>query len=160
MYHYNSSGLDNVWLKSGYRVHQTAYGEGVSIDDVGGLHRMLASRLANKPGPINQKELRFLRVHLNLSQDGLAKLVGVDAQTVSLWERRKKLPLAAETVVRMLVLEVVKSGTAITQVIERINSVERLVHQRIVATEGRRAWRTEVQDASNTSDQANEAMPA
>lgn len=88
MYHYTSSGLDNVWLKNGYAVHQTPYGEGVSIDDVDGLHRMLATRLANKDGPLDRKELRFLRVFLNLSQDGLAKLVGVDAQTVSLRARR------------------------------------------------------------------------
>ena len=146
MYHYSSSGLDNVWLANGYTLRQTAYGEGVSIDDVDGLHRMLASQLAVKAGPLGRKELRFLRTYLNLSQDGLAKLVGVDAQTVSLWERSKKLPLSAETVVRMLVIQAGKGDTAIGKVIDQINSVERLVHQRIIASERRKSWKTKLEE--------------
>jgi putative transcriptional regulator len=142
MYHYLSSGLDNVWLANGYTVHQTPYGNGMSIDDVGGLHRMLALMIANKAGPITRKELRFLRTHLKLSQDGLAKMVGVDAQTVSLWERNRKVPTAAETVIRMLVIGS-ESGTAeVKTIIDRINTVERLVNGHIVASERKNVWKT------------------
>lgn len=144
MYHYVSSGLDNVWLTNGYTIRQTSYGPGVSIHDIDGLHKMLALQVANKPGPLNRKELRFLRTHLNLSQGALAKLVGVDEQTVSLWERNKKLPQAAETVLRTLVIQTHKGDGAIKGVIDRINTVERLMNQRIVASESGRIWRTKI----------------
>ena len=145
MYHYASSGLDNVWLANGYTIRETPYGQGVSIDDIEGLHKMLALRVASKSGPLNRKELRFLRTHLNLSQGGLAKFVGVDEQTVSLWERNKKLPQAAEIVLRMLVIQTYQGDAAIKDVINRINTVERLVNQRIVASERGRAWRTKIE---------------
>lgn len=142
MHHYLSSGLDNVWLANGYTVHQTPYGSGVSIDDVAGLHRMLALMIANKAGPITRKELRFLRTHLKLSQEGLGKMVGMDAQTVSLWERSRKVPTAAETVIRMLVIGS-ESGTAeVKKIIDRINTVERLVNGHIVASERKNVWKT------------------
>ncbi|HRD94945.1 MAG TPA: hypothetical protein PLA97_00895 [Rubrivivax sp.] len=150
MYHYTSSGLDNVWLENGYTVHKTPYGEGVSIEDVSGLHRMLACGIANKTGPLSRKELRFLRAFLELSQDGLGKLVGVDAQTVSLWERRTKLPVAAEAVIRMLAIQTAHGTTEVTRIIDRINTVERLVNQRIVASERRKSWKTQTVTADDS----------
>ena len=43
MYHYTESGFPNVWLKDGYVVRQTPYGEGVAICDVAGLHEAICS---------------------------------------------------------------------------------------------------------------------
>ncbi len=37
MYHYTESGLRNVYLKNGYTITKTEYGEAISIKDVAGL---------------------------------------------------------------------------------------------------------------------------
>ena len=39
MIHYTSCGLQNIWLKNGYEVIETAYGKATSIHDVEGLHK-------------------------------------------------------------------------------------------------------------------------
>lgn len=149
MYHYTESGLDNVWLENGYSEKQTAYGKATSIDDADGLHQVLAIEITNKKGQITGKELRFLRVLLGLSQEGIAKMIGVTEQSVSLWERTGKVPKPTDTVVRLLVLERLNGNGKISEVIERINNVERLVNQRIVARETRRRWTSKVSAAED-----------
>lgn len=76
MYHYTESGLDNVWLENGFHERNTPYGKAVSIQDVDGLHAILALRITHKQSRITGKELRFLQCQLALSQGSLAKLDG------------------------------------------------------------------------------------
>jgi DNA-binding transcriptional regulator YiaG len=149
MYHYTESGLDNVWLENGYNEKQTAYGKSVSVDDADGLHQVLAIQITNKKGRITGKELRFLRAMLGLSQDGIAKMIGVTEQSLSLWERTGKVPKSADTVVRLLVLERLDGDGKISEVINRINDVERLVNQRIVAKETRHRWTSKLKAAED-----------
>ena len=77
MYHYTMCGLDNVWLENGYTEKKTAYGNAVSIDAVEDLHRVIALSLCDKPHRLTGKEFRFLRTTMNMSQGGIAKLLGV-----------------------------------------------------------------------------------
>jgi len=77
MYHYTECGLRNVWLENGYNSRKTGYGEAVSVEDVDGLHALLALRLADKKGSLTAAELRFLRTHLCLSQASLATVFPV-----------------------------------------------------------------------------------
>lgn len=140
MYHYTESGLNNVWLQNGYNVISTPYGKAVSIDDADGLHELLATDLANKAGRLAGKEFRFLRTMLCLSQQSFAKMHGVSEQAVSLWERTGKVPKAADIMLRMLILERFNGDGKITEVIDRINTVERLVNQQIVAKESNHKW--------------------
>lgn len=142
MYHYTDCGLPNVWLKNGYNVSQTAYGEAVAIDGADDLHNMLAIHLTGKTGRLSGKEFRFLRVLLCLSQQGFASMQGVSEQSVSLWERTGKLPKPADATIRMLVLEKLDGDGKMSKIIDRINTVERILNQQIVATERRRKWRT------------------
>ena len=145
MYHYTESGLDNVWLENGYKEKKTPYGMAVAIDDADGLHEVLALEIANKQGRMTGKELRFLRVLLSLSQQGIAKMVGTTDQSMSLWERKGNVPISADALVRLLVLEKLTGDGKISEVIHRINVVERLVNQRIVATERKSKWRSKVE---------------
>ena len=144
MYHYTECGLDNVWLENGYNVRNTPYGKAVSIDDADGLHVVLANAVVNKPGRITGKELRFLRVHLALSQSSLGKCLGATEQSVSLWERTGKVPASTDALVRLLVIESNKGNATVTAILQRINDVDRLVNQKIVAKETRKKWRSEV----------------
>ena len=132
-FHYTACGLDNVWLANGFTVRATKYGEGVAIEDVDGLHRLLATSLVEKKGLLAGKEFRFLRVHLGLTQQGLAKLRGgVSENAVSLWERKDTVPAINDHWLRMLVIAKLKGNTKVADAIERLQTVERLIHQKYV----------------------------
>ncbi len=132
MYHYQECGLDNVWLSNGYTLKETAYGKAVSIEQVDALHKLLADELVKKPGRLTGKELRFLRVHLALSQAALGQAQGVSEQNVSLWERHGKVPRANDQLLRLMVLLHHANNKALRGALDRIMAVERLVHQKIV----------------------------
>lgn len=145
MYHYTESGLNNVWLENGFNVVDTPYGKAVSIDDADGLHELLAIDLANKTGRLTGKEFRFLRTMLCLSQQNFAAMLGLTEQAASLWERTGKVPKSADATMRMLILEKLKGDGKMSEVINRINTVDRLVNQQIVATERNHKWRSKAQ---------------
>lgn len=145
MYHYTESGLDNVWLENGYTVKQTSYGKGVAITDADQLHEMLALQLTEKAGRLTGKEFRFLRTMMCLSQESLAKMVGVTDQALSLWERHGKVPKTGDAVVRMLICEKLKGDGKMSQMLDRINTVDRLMNQQIVAKARQHKWTTKRQ---------------
>jgi DNA-binding transcriptional regulator YiaG len=119
-YHYTECGLRNVWLQSGYTVHKTPYGKGVSIRDVDGLHALIGRSLANKP-KLSGAELRFLRKELGLSQAALGRLVGTSEQNVSLWERRGRIPKASDRLVRLIYVEKTSGNVKVRELIERLS---------------------------------------
>lgn len=135
MYHYTACGLDNVWLESGYTLKATRYGKGVSVNDVGGLHKLLAAKLVEKQGLLKGKEFKFLRVQLGLSQEGLGKLMGVSENAVSLWERKDTVPLAHDHLLRLMVLGKMQGNTKIGEAIERVQTVQKLANQKFVVRE-------------------------
>ena len=147
MYHYTACGLDNVWLKNGYTIKDTTYGKAVAVIAVDHLHALLAQKLVLKPGRLTGKELRFLRVQMGLSQTGLADLQGVSEQAVSLWERHGKVPRANDSLTRLFYLAHVEGGTTLKQAIDRVKTVERLVHQKIVARATGSKWSSKVEVA-------------
>lgn len=146
MYHYTACGLDNVWLENGYAVKKTAYGKATSVDDAIGLHQVLTIELTQKKGRVTGKELRFMRTVLGMSQEGLGKCVGATEQSVSLWERTGKVPQYADSILRLLVSEKLNGNSKVTDIIERINTVERICNQRIVAREKKHKWTSSTVD--------------
>lgn len=140
MYHYKECGLDNVWLENGYIVKKTAYGKATSVDDAISLHKVLAMELAQKKGRITGKELRFMRTVLGMSQEGLGKCVGASEQSVSLWERTGKVPQYADSLMRLILSENLNGNSKVSEVIDRINTVERICNQQIVAREKKHKW--------------------
>lgn len=151
MYHYTQCGLANVWLENGYKEKNTPYGKAVSIDDADGLHKALALALTRKQGRLTGKELKFLRVVMGMSQQGLGKWLGVGEQAVSLWERTGKVPQAGDSLTRMLISEKLNGNCKVTEVIERINTVERMLNQRIVARESKRKWTSKMESLESDS---------
>jgi DNA-binding transcriptional regulator YiaG len=140
MFHYKMCGLPNVWLANGYKIKETPYGQAVSVVDADGLHKLLATQLIKKNGHLTGKEFRFLRTLLRLSQKSLADMLQVSEQSVSLWERRGKAPAASEAVLRMLIAGKFEGDCQMAAVIDRINTVDRLVNQRTVARARLHKW--------------------
>ena len=120
MYHYRESGLRNVWLANGYAEQETPYGPGLAIDDLSGLHHAIARGLVAKGGKLTGTELRFLRLEMGLSQARLATLLGNEAQTVALWEKRGTQPKLADRFIRALWRERAEGNAQIMAMIERL----------------------------------------
>lgn len=151
MYHYTECGLDNVWLCNGYVEKKTAYGKAVSISDANELHKLLAEQLLKKPARLTGKEFRFLRVQLGLSQSAVAKAQGVTEQNVSLWERHGKVPKANDQLMRVMYMLHEAKDQFLREAFNRIMTVERLVHQRILGETSSKGWSTTVENDDRVS---------
>ena len=124
MYHYTLCGLDNVWLVNGYTVHQTEYGEGVSIDDPEALDREIARQLIEYKPRLSGKEFRFLRKHVGLSQRRLSDFFGNNEQAVAIWEKKNKVPAWADRMMRAFVDQVHGGNGNLMDMIERISHMD------------------------------------
>ena len=146
MYHYTDGGLRNVWLRNGYQVRKTPYGEGVAIHDLDGLVKALCLAFTDKPGTLTGAEFRYIRNAMLLSQPALGKLIGIDGQSVARWEKTGRVPKWADKLLRLLYIAQVNGNEPICRAVERITTVERLVKQRIEVEESSRGWRPELRD--------------
>ena len=125
MLKYTGCGLRNVWLQNGYSAKQTPYGKAVAIQDVEGLHRALAKRIALKPR-LTGAEFRFIRKELDLSQAALARMFGFEAQTIALWEKNKaRVPKLADRMLRLIYREDAEGNVKIREIIDRENDADR-----------------------------------
>jgi putative transcriptional regulator len=122
MYHYTESGLRNVWLRNGYTIIDTSYGPAVTVQNLNGLIRAIATALVQKPHTLTSPEIRYLRHFLDISQKDFAVFVGVQEQTVSLWERSKqRIPRSADVVLRALVSEALSGKLKFRELLEAIS---------------------------------------
>src|SRR5688500_16858522 len=85
-YHFIESGLDNVYLRNGFRIRRRPRGDTISFDNLEGLLQAIAEWLVSKATPLTKNEVRFLRDELRYSQKQLGAVLGVDQQTVAAWE--------------------------------------------------------------------------
>lgn len=127
MLRYTGCGLDNVYLRNGYEVYTMASGEeAVQIQDLAGLHRAIATVIVDSTAPFDAKTFKFLRKEQDMSQRQLARILGVEEQTVSLWERaRQPIPQSADLLLRGLVKECLSGNAELQKMVDRANSLDR-----------------------------------
>lgn len=146
MYHYTDGGLRNVWLANGYEIKQTPHGKGVLLHNLEGLTQCICMALARKASPLTGAEFRYIRSGgMLLSQPALGKLMGVDGQSVARWEKTSKVPRWADKLVRLLYAAHAEGNEPIAKAVERLNTIERLVKQKIIVKESRGHWRPRLQ---------------
>lgn len=92
-YHYTECGLNNIYLVNGYKFIETPRGKSVSINDIDGLHKAIGLLLVTSKKDLSGEEIRFLRLELLMSQNTLAKLLGVSEQAIRRWEKGKLICL-------------------------------------------------------------------
>ena len=81
-----------------------------------------------------------------LSQPALGKLMGIDGQSVARWGKTSKVPRWADKLVRLLYTAQAEGSEPIAKAVERLQTGERLVKQKIVVKESRGRWRPSLQD--------------
>ena len=103
-YHYTMCGLDYVYLLSGYRLHDTDYGEGASIEKADELDRSIAFAVVASQARLRGQEVRFLRALTHYSQAELASQLGVKRVTVARWEGAPTTPIPgpADRMIRLV----------------------------------------------------------
>lgn len=127
MFKYTASGLRGVRLANGYKEVKTPHGKAVTIVDVEGLHEAIGRRLAAKTKPLSSTEFRFLRKELGFSQKTLAELLGTSEQTLSLWERGRKVPAASERLLRLLYLERANGAVKVRESVQKLAEIDRRI---------------------------------
>ena len=144
MYHYTSCGLDNVWLKNGFNVKDTPYGQAVSVHDIENLHRLIGLCLVNNEGIISGQMVRFLRKELDVSQSQLATMLGVSENSVRGWENdRTPISGPADRMLRLIYREHVSGDGTIRDLIDRVGKINRGMHQdRIEMEETASGWKS------------------
>jgi len=90
MHQYSGCGLEGIFLKNGYAIVQTPYGDAVQIEGVEQLHDAIAADIVSQPSPMSGHQFRFLRKEQELTQAEYAAMIRVDVQTVANWEKRGK----------------------------------------------------------------------
>ena len=85
--HYPDCGMDNIYLANGWRWEETPIGRFLHIKDDRNLFAALARHIVEQPHKPSGKELRYLRIYLNLSQADLGQLLGLSDQQVARWEK-------------------------------------------------------------------------
>lgn len=127
LFRYKGCGLDNIYLRNGYSVRKDSEGEDViRIENIEGLHKAIAAAVVESPAPLDSKTFRFLRKEQCMSQRSIARVLGCEEQTVSLWERgTQAVPQSADLVLRTLTKETLSGHPEISNLIERVNSLDR-----------------------------------
>lgn len=84
---YRGAGLDGIYLCNGFEREEIDGEWFTYIEDVEGLHRAIGLHLVEAHKELAPREIRFLRNAMDVTQADLARLLGVDTQTVARWEK-------------------------------------------------------------------------
>ena len=128
-YHYIECGLDNIYLLNGFRIVPGPRGKTVHVQNLEGLHKAIGMMLVSEKKHIDGREFRFLRHELNMTQQNLAALLGVNVQAIARWEKEKTedIPGPAQRVIRLLYSEKMNGNQAICVPLERLAELDERV---------------------------------
>jgi DNA-binding transcriptional regulator YiaG len=127
---------------NGYKLRSTPYGKGFAIDNIDGLHAAIGKRLIREKKTLSGKEIRFLRHELNLSQNALATLLGVDMQSVARWEKGQSgVSGPADKMIRLIYTESIGSKTEIARMLKQIAELDEHTDRDLLFEATGTAWR-------------------
>lgn len=144
-YHYTECGLENIYLSNGYKFHDTARGNSVSIHDVDGLHKAIGLYLVTMKKDLSKKEIRFLRDEMLMSQYTLGRLLGVSEQAVRRWETGKTaIPKPSEYLLRLLYMDHVNNQNGkISRLLKEIADLENQIHnEHLLFVDTKQGWQS------------------
>jgi transcriptional regulator with XRE-family HTH domain len=130
-FHYKMSGLDDIYLLNGFKVHETSHGRGVSVEGADDLHKAIGRYLILNRKVLGPKDIRFLRKNMGFTQEDLGKCLGVTGQTVARYEKAQtEVPGPVDKLIRIfygvyLVPEEIR-GDAVQSFINTIKELDGL----------------------------------
>ncbi len=140
-YHYKTSGLDDVYLLNGYEVIKYGDEEAISIHDIDGLHQVISIALVQQEARLTGREFRFLRIELDLSQKALGLWFDMTDQSVANWEKKDRVPLWADMIIRALYVENMGEDCEVRDTLEMLSKVDRAIHRgEIFVEESGEGW--------------------
>lgn len=145
-YHYTESGLDNVWLESGFKIeNHPNYGDLISINNPRGLHEAIGRWIVAQPRTLTGAEFRFLRTELDMSQRTLGLVLGVNEQAIAKWEKAREKPVsnkAAERLLRLAYINYLDGKPEFSTVIDRITQLDaEIAEQELRLTRDDNEWK-------------------
>jgi DNA-binding transcriptional regulator YiaG len=142
MYHYDTCGLDNVFLVNGYDEINTAEGKAVSIHRLDELHQVISENIVNLPRRLNGKEFRFLRIELDMSQKAMGNLMGKKDQSIAKWEKDEvTIPKLADAAIRQLYIESIGKKSKLRAIFDMYNKLDRSQQEREMRfAENEKGW--------------------
>lgn len=106
---YTECGLSNIWIQDGIAPLDDKGNEVYGIQNISGLHKVIAFCIVMKDSAMTGAELRFLRTEMGYTQTELAELINNALITIGRWERGEKpIDSNADAVIRMLAFENLK----------------------------------------------------
>jgi len=125
MYHYTESGLPNVYLVNGFTVETLDGEEYTSIDNMNGLHKIIANAIIDSPKPLTHQEFRFLRIEMNVSQKTLGTRFGVTEQTIARYEKgESSIPRTTDAALRSLYMESQQKNNPVSYFLDLLADTE------------------------------------
>lgn len=127
LFHYTDSGLDWVFLANGYKIQETRYGTGVSIERADELHDVIALDIATLPFRLRGQEVRFLRSYLDMSQHEMGRLIGLSRSQVARIEAERDKPVteAADRAARYFIALRRGEHDLADRLLELMNEIDR-----------------------------------
>ncbi len=144
-YHYTECGLENIYLSNGFKFMETSRGKSISIHDIDGLHKAIGLYLVTSKKDLSQKEIRFLREEMLMSQSTLGRLLGVSEQAVRRWETGKtETPKPSESLLRLLYKDHIHDQTGrISSLLKSIADLEDEMNgQPILFVDTKQGWQS------------------
>lgn len=125
-YHYTECGLNNIYLVNGFQLMETQRGQAISIKNIEGLHKAIGLFLITTKKDLTGNEIRFLRHEMLMSQNTLARLLGVNEQAIRRWENGKiNIPNPSASLLRLLYREHAKDHDGeISSLLKKIANLE------------------------------------
>lgn len=130
-YQYRGCGLDDVWLLNGYDVEEIDGERAITVRNLDGLLKAIAQSLVKRKKVLNGKEIRFLRLQLDLTQSDLARAMGCDSQQVARYEKgENKMPGPADRILRMLVREHYEGKVSVREILAALDALDAKISDR------------------------------
>lgn len=127
-YHYTECGLDCVYLINGFTRHETDYGPGISFQNVSELHKVITRYIITAPHGIRGQEVRFLRGELDISQNDLGKLMGLEKLQILRYENKpdEAIPGTSDRVLRVIMAHHLEENELLTRVLDLFREIDDL----------------------------------
>jgi transcriptional regulator with XRE-family HTH domain len=88
-FQYRASGLDNVFLRSGYTQQMVGGEVYTAVQDADELHAAIAEHLVLRRKVLRGQEVRFLRKFLGWTQADTGDALGLSDQSIARYEKEK-----------------------------------------------------------------------